>query len=500
MISPTGKAFTVTGITSEIKKCLEGTIGRVEVTGEISNLRPPSASGHLYFTLKDATAQLNAVIYANTLRTISPAPVNGQKVNVTGEISVYAQRGSYQITVRKLTQVGAGDLMAQFEAMKAKLNAEGLFDQAKKKPLPFLPRHIGIVTAPTGAAIRDMINVLTRRFPNLDILIAPARVQGAGAAEEIAQGIRDLNEVGDPLSRILPQYPKREVIIVARGGGSLEDLWSFNEEVVARAVYASDLPVISGVGHEIDFTICDFTADYRAPTPSAAAEIVVKPKKDLADRVGVLAGKVDGILDRKVTEMRGRLDAMKSHRVFSEPAHIVENYAQHVDYLAARSDTALDSSLAEGKRRLSDLSARLDLQRAQCLPELRNRIADLSARLDIQRAKCLPELRNRLVRLSEQASRAIEVTVEKRRRTLDLAAGKLTALSPVKVLERGYSITLLDDGRALRTPEEAPAGTRLTTKLSGGKSVVSVVGGRARPAVRKTEKMNSGQEQLDLFA
>ncbi len=474
MPNPSGKPFTVTEITQKIKSLLEGTVGTVQITGELSNVRPPSANGHLYFTIKDSGAQIGAVMFAGNLRSVAFRPENGVQVNATGDISVYAQRGQYQIVVRKMTPVGQGDLMAQFEAMKRKLQAEGLFDQAHKRPLPFLPRHIGIVTAPTGAAIRDMVNVLSRRFPNLDILIAPARVQGSGAAEEIAQGIRDLNEVGDPDGRVLPGLPRREVIIVGRGGGSLEDLWSFNEEVVARAVYDSAIPVISAVGHEIDFSICDFTADYRAPTPSAAAEIVIRPKSDLQGGVEALADRLAQALERVRSDRRGRLATAASHRVFAEPAHAVEHYAQHVDMLTSRAGAALEGRLAG----------------------LRRRFAEACATLEIQRSRRLPELRNRLAAISDRADRTLDKALDARHGAIDAAARQLAALSPVAVLERGYSITLLDDGRVLRAPADAPAGTRLTTRLAAGKSVSSVVGGspRSRKPSRPADK-----RQLNLF-
>ena len=477
MINPTGKPFTVTEITQKIKGLLEGSIGTVQITGELSNIRPPSSNGHLYFTIKDAGAQIGAVMFAGNLRMVSFRPENGVKVDATGEISVYAQRGVYQIVVRKMTPVGQGDLMARFEELKRKLNAEGLFDAAHKRPLPFLPRHIGIVTAPTGAAIRDMVTVLSRRFPNLDILIAPAKVQGVGAAEEIAQGIRDLNEVGNPSGRLLPGLPRREVIIVGRGGGSLEDLWSFNEEVVARAVYASQIPVISAVGHEIDFTISDFVADKRAPTPSAAAEIVVRQKEDLLVSVEVLDDRLEKALDRIVVDRRNRLSAAKNHRVFIEPSHAVEHYSQHIDFLSSRMASALEERATR----------------------LRQRFADARSALEIQRSRRLPELRTSLTSLSDRATRALEKVIEARKREIEAASRQLSALSPVAVLERGYSITLLDNGRALRDPSEAPSGTRLKTLLAAGKSVTSYVGFKPHA---KHQKQDGGDSalQLDLFS
>lgn len=476
MLNPNGKPFTVSEITRKIKALLEGNIGLVEITGELSNVRPPSANGHMYFTIKDATAQLGAVVYANTLRTLSVRPENGALVTVTGEISVYAQRGTYQITIRKMTPVGRGDLMEKFEAMKRKLEAEGLFDQAHKRPLPSLPRHIGIVTAPTGAAIRDMINVLTRRYPNLDILIAPAKVQGEGAAETIASGIEALNKVGDPNGNVLPDYPRRDVIIVGRGGGSLEDLWAFNEEVVARAVYNSNIPIISGVGHEIDFSICDFTADYRAPTPSAAAEVVIGRKSDFLSTVDVLRERMLNSLRHRYSDVRGRLKAVATHRVFSEPTHAVESYAQHLDYLAARSVGALETTVSSRKQTLSRLKAAIDIQQSRRLPELQNRIGFLF----------------------ERSSRALDKRLDAVKNSIETSARQLSALSPVAVLERGYSITLLDNGKALRNPEEAPSGTKLTTRLAHGKKVISYVDGAKHKKAATPANLNPDQLQLLL--
>ena len=477
MLNPTGKPFTVTEITQKIKSLLEGSVGTVQITGELSNVRPPSSNGHLYFTIKDAGAQIGAVMFAGNLRAVSFKPENGVKVDATGEISVYAQRGVYQIVVRKMSPVGQGDLMARFEEMKRKLQAEGLFDAGHKRPLPYLPRHIGIVTAPTGAAIRDMVTVLSRRFPNLDILIAPAKVQGVGAAEEIAQGIRDLNEVGDPHGHLLPDLPRREVIIVGRGGGSLEDLWSFNEEVTARAVYASKIPVISAVGHEIDFTICDFAADKRAPTPSAAAEIVVRQKSDLLGGIEMLADRLDKALGSVVGDRRNRLSAARNHRVFIEPAHAVEHYSQHLDFISSRMASALEGRLTD----------------------LRRRFADASSMLEIQRSRRLPELKASIASLSDRAARALEKTLEARKSEIDALSRQLNALSPVAVLERGYSITLLDSGKALRDPAEAPVGTRLKTMLSAGKSVTSYVGSRPQSR-RQNHGGGDSALQLDLFA
>ena len=297
------QTYTVTQLTERIKKSIETSVGTVWVEGEISNLRRHT-SGITYFTLKDAHAQLNAILFANV--TVDFKPADGQAVRIQGPVTVYAPQGKYQIVVRRMEPAGQGELMARFEALKQKLKAEGLFDRPRRK-IPLLPQHIGIVTSPTGAALRDILNILGRRFPNLDILIRGARVQGDGAAGEIALGIQRLNAVGDPDGVVLPDHPPIDVIIVTRGGGSLEDLWPFNEEVVARAIAASRIPVISAVGHEIDTTISDFVADLRCPTPSAAAEQLIAPKRDLEEQVATHARRLRRQMGHRLDLLRGRL-------------------------------------------------------------------------------------------------------------------------------------------------------------------------------------------------
>src|SRR4030081_125985 len=274
------KIFTVAELTRSIRGTLETKFGAVWVQGEISNykLHP---SGHQYFTLKDQRAQISCVIFRSTMLPPREAIADGAQVQVYGNLSVFEARGQYQLSVQILQPRGLGVLQAKFEALKRKLEAEGLFAAERQRALPKFPRRIGIVTSPSGAAIRDILNVLKRRAPWLQILINPVRVQGSGAAAEIAVAIRELampNKSWEPV----------DLIVIARGGGSMEDLWEFNEEIVARTIVDVGVPIVSAIGHEIDFTICDFVADLRAPTPSAAAELVVKNKQDLVDRIGLL--------------------------------------------------------------------------------------------------------------------------------------------------------------------------------------------------------------------
>ncbi len=404
--------YTVTLLTRRIKQAVESSVGRVWVEGEISNLRRP-ASGHLYFTLKDENAQLTAVWFRGAQQGAAVRPADGMLVRVYGEITVYERGGNYQVLVRLMEEAGLGTLQARFEALKKRLAAEGLFEAARKRPLPLLPRCVGVVTSPTGAAVRDILNVLGRRFPNLHVVIAPARVQGEGAAAEIAAAIALLNARGEA-----------DVMIVGRGGGSLEDLWCFNEEVVARAIAASRIPVISAVGHEIDFTISDFTADLRAPTPSAAAELVVGRKDAFEERLAGYARELESRLRERLLRWRHRYEAAAGSYAFRAPANVLRQYAQRLD--------AAELRLGHG-----------------------------------------PQQRlNRVVRVLEDARRrlghAAERNVDRQREAARRLALQLRALNPLAVLERGYSVTRGDDGRVLKRAGDVRAGERLTTRVADG--------------------------------
>jgi len=429
------RIYTVAELTRLVKQTLEDEVGRVWVEGEISNFRR-QASGHCYFTLKDERAQLSAVLFAGAQRGVKADLADGMLVRLCGDLSVYEPRGQYQLIVRQVEAGGQGMLMARFEALKRQLQAEGLFDEARKRPLPLLPRHVGIVTSPTGAAIRDILTIITRRFPNLHVVLAPVRVQGAGAAEEIAAAIDHLNALsagavngaaGGPLTAPL------DVLIVGRGGGSIEDLWCFNEECVARAIARSELPVISAVGHEIDFTISDFVADVRAPTPSAAAELVVGRKEDFEETLRHQARNLRQTLRQRLTELRGRLETARASHVFRAPRHTVERAAQALDALEMRLKQALSGSAERQRRRVG---------------ELRRRMAHAAP--------------NELQRRQQQVA-ALE--------------RQLRALSPVAVLERGYSLTRTADGRLVKSVRQVSAGARLCTQVADG-TFESVVDGR----------------------
>ena len=337
--------YSVTDITKAIKGELEEQFANVWVEGEISNLATPR-SGHIYFTLKDEGGQLRAVIFKYVGKHLKFLPENGMQVLVRGSISVYAPRGEYQLVANYAEPRGAGALQAAFEQLKQRLEAEGLFDKQHKKPLPLLPKKIGVVTSATGAAIRDILNVVNRRFANVHILIAPVRVQGSEAPGEIAAAIEKFN-----------QLPDIDVLIVGRGGGSLEDLWAFNEEIVARSIFASEIPIISAVGHEIDFTIADFVADVRAPTPSAAAELVVQNKENLVRTVDVLATRLKNAFLYFLTHIK---DAVQQYTIrLQDPRKRVGELQQRLDDLQRRLTTAFQHLMEKKRYQLETFAGKL---------------------------------------------------------------------------------------------------------------------------------------------
>ena len=313
--------MTITELTRQIKFSLESSFPRVWVEGEISNFKQHT-SGHLYFTLKDEGAQLSALMWRSRVANLTFQPEDGMKVIVRGSITVYPPRGNYQLDADQIQPLGLGELQQAFERLKRKLDAEGLFDTDHKKPIPEFPERIGIITSETGAALQDIRSVLSRRHPSVVLILAPVRVQGAGAAEEIADAIKFMNQISGI-----------DVLIVGRGGGSLEDLWAFNEESVARAIYASKIPIISAVGHEIDFSIADFTADMRAPTPSAAAELVVRDRSELLEDIGNMCYTMHGALDNQMSGLRERTLSLVTSYSFNRPKDLVREFSQRLDEL-----------------------------------------------------------------------------------------------------------------------------------------------------------------------
>ena len=440
------KVLTVWELTSDIKRLLEKQIGSVWVSGEISNLRAQS-SGHVYFTLKDVAAQLSCVLFRGTPAAQRQLLADGQKVLLQGDVTVYEARGQYQLIVRAVELQGVGALQAAFEKLKQKLAAAGWFAPERKRPLPCCPQRIGLVTSPTGAAIRDVLHVIQRRNPALEIVLAPCRVQGEGAAAEIAEAIRLLNEFSAGGSQseepeasqseisqsLLTSAPagKLDLILVTRGGGSLEDLWAFNEEIVARAIFESVVPVVSAVGHEIDFSIADFVADLRAATPSVAAEIITE---------GVFASR-EFVLD---APLRLRQLARRS----------LERKAGDFDALAAR------LARLHPRRRLDECYQRLDDLQSGLWRHLKQ-----AAR---SRGLVLQNLAGRFLR-AQPSSR-----LPLRREALRQLEKRLHALGPEQVLARGYSLTTdAATGAVLRDAAQVTAGQKLKTRLAKGE-VVSV--------------------------
>jgi exodeoxyribonuclease VII large subunit len=361
-LDSTRNILTISEITRKIKGVLELGFPDVWVRGEISNFKRHT-SGHLYFTLKDEGAQLQAVMWRGLVQGLFFTPQEGMKVIAHGRISLYEPRGSYQIVVSELRPLGVGELQLAFERLKSKLASEGLFDEEHKKPLPEYPETIGVVTSPSGAAIQDIVSVISRRFPSVLLILRPVKVQGEGAADEISRAIKDFNEFGCV-----------DVIIVSRGGGSLEDLWAFNEESVARAIYASNIPVVSAVGHQIDFTISDFVADVRAATPSAAAEMVVSNRFDLLDNVGNFYYTMSRILKDKIDSFKIGIGNLVASYSFAQPRKHFEGYTQRVDELSRSMDKSVihlmklwrHESLSLQKR-INSLSPELVLKRGYAI-------------------------------------------------------------------------------------------------------------------------------------
>lgn len=339
--------LSVSQLTGRIKAMLEGGFPSVLVQGELSGCKLHS-SGHFYFTLKDEGAALSGVMWRSRVSGLQLVPKDGMKVVVSGKITVYEPRGNYQIDAASIRPVGVGELQEAFERLKAKLAAEGLFDQSRKKKLPRYPSRIGIVTSPTGAAFQDVLKVLSRRFPLVEVVLSPAQVQGAGAAEQIARAIGELNRLGGI-----------DLMIVGRGGGSIEDLWAFNEEVVARAIAASKVPVVSAVGHEVDFTIADFVSDLRAPTPSAAAEMVVPDGAEVLENLSNMAYTLKETMMTSLEDRQVFIRHILKSHAFNRPLDLLHRYSQRVDELERSAGMASEHALAVARLRCEGLSQRL---------------------------------------------------------------------------------------------------------------------------------------------
>lgn len=415
------KVLTVSELTRSIRGTLEAKFGAVWVQGEVSNYKA-HPNGHQYFTLKDARAQIACVIWRDTMAPLRseggrPVLADGAQIQIFGTVSVFEARGQYQIIVQIVQPRGLGALQAKFETLKRKLEAEGLFDPARKRAMPKFPRRIGIVTSPSGAAIRDILNVVRRRAPWLSILISPVRVQGTGAAQEIAVAIRELASPNENFAPV-------DLIIVARGGGSLEDLWEFNEEIVARAIASVDVPIVSAIGHEIDFTIADFVADMRAPTPSAAAELIVRDVVDLVRDLEGCTRRLGRELLNRIRDAQQRLDHAREtlRRCLG---HKIDNYRRGLAHAIA---------VLQARSPVRELMLR------------RNRFGDLQRRLRESPARILENARHRFQKIE----------------------GILRVLGPDATLRRGYSITLDQRGKLIRSVATIRPKMKIKTRVSDG--------------------------------
>jgi exodeoxyribonuclease VII large subunit len=454
----TRKVLSVSELTAQVRRLLEQQVGAIWVTGEVTNLRVQS-SGHMYFTLKDANAQLSCVLFRGETATHRELLQDGQKLLLQGDVTVYESRGQYQLIVRAVELQGIGALQIAFEKLKQKLQAEGLFAHERKRPLPKYPQCIGLVTSPTGAAIRDVLHVVRRRNPALQIILAPCRVQGQGAAAEIAASIGLLNEFHR-------SQPVVDLILVTRGGGSQEDLWAFNEEIVARAIFESSLPVVSAVGHEIDFTISDFVADLRAATPSAAAEIITEGVFSSLQFVSRSTARIGQQTARQLAGKRDWLDRTGQRLARAHPRRRFNEWLQRLD----EAQTGLLRSVREAAR------------------EHRNAFRNLAERLlRLRPVQLLNQRRERFERGRQRLRELARHRFRERQNRLEAVRDRLRLLGPEQILARGYSITSdVRTGKVLREALQVEAGQRLKTRLKAGEVLSRVestsTGSRARIA------------------
>jgi exodeoxyribonuclease VII large subunit len=448
----TRRVWLVRQLVAQVRELVEQEYGDVWVEGEISNFRP-APSGHIYFTLKDADAQLPVVLFRRQAMLLRFRPEDGLHVLVRGHVSVYEQRGQMQLVAETMEPVGAGSLQLAFEQLKERLKAEGLFDAARKRPLPAFPRTVGIVTSPTGAVIRDFLNIVARRHSGLNVLLFPVSVQGDQAAAEIEAAIVQLDSSG-----------LVDVIVLARGGGSLEDLAAFNSERVARAIAATRLPVVSAIGHETDFTIADFAADLRAPTPSAAAELITEAQHKIAEHLANQYHRLDRAVRFQLLHARQRLTrSAVADRSESRISTLLHRQAQRLDDLAFRAESALTSQLHRHQHSVSGLAAAV-------------------LRHDPRQA--LAHARERLQACGNRLHRALERLLHTSAATVGALDARLHSLSPLAVLDRGYALVLSAEGSVIRSIAQVTPGDQVTTRLAEGTFVsrVETTAGRAEGA------------------
>ena len=441
------RPLTVSELTSSVRNALESRFSSVWVEGEISNFKAHS-SGHWYFTIKDQGAQLRAKCFRSTNTRIRFRPTDGLHIRARGRLSVYEPRGEYELVVEALDPVGEGALRIAFEQLRDRLQAEGLFARELKRQLPVFPRRVGVVTSPTGAAIRDILNVISRRTRTVHVLFSPARVQGDGAGRDIARAIRLINDHHREAERQGRTDDLVNVLIVGRGGGSTEDLWAFNEEEVARAIRASAIPVISAVGHETDFTIADFTADLRAATPSAAAELVAAKEDEICAGLSELGRTLSRLMRFKISEARNRVQQQALSQAFDE----------------------VRGRLRIAQRETTSATHRLQILVGQTVRNAQGRTERMAFKLSPERLHTL--LSNATIRFESarnSCNASVKSQVEEARARLGLAAASLDALSPLAVLQRGYAIAESEDGRLLRDARAISVGDAVRVRLAKGR-------------------------------
>ncbi len=439
--APSRRIWRVADLVSSVRTTVERSYTDVWVEGEISNFRA-AESGHLYFALKDGDALLRVVMFRMQARLLRFRPDNGMQIIARGRVTIYEQRGEMQLSAEFLEPLGAGALQLAFEQLKKKLAQEGLFDQSRKRPIPQLPRRIGIVTSPRGAALQDMLNVLARRHESVGILIYPAQVQGEPAALEVASGIRYFNRTKNV-----------DVIIVARGGGSIEDLAAFNDEGLARAISSSQLPVISAVGHETDFTIADFVADLRAPTPSAAAELVIESKHQLAEHLAQLHQRLGRAARYRLLMAKSQLNHLAQHGAFARMQEVIARRGQRLDDLVYRMGASHQKLLHEYRRRLEIAAARV-------------------RHFDFRRS--LAVTRTKLQAGTDALARSMRSLLAARQANLKQATATLEALSPVKILERGYALVFDSSGALVKDATQLAPGDEISARVGKGSFTAEV--------------------------
>ena len=430
----TPQIYSVSEITNGVKATLEFAFDSVWIQGEISNLRIPG-SKHAYFVLKDDRSQIRCVLFKGSQVGLEVQPEDGKEVKLLGHVTVYEARGDYQVVVKRIKSIGDGKLQEKFEKLRDRLNQEGLFGEDRKKPIPQFPWKVGVVTSATGAAIRDIINIIQRRNPKVSVLVYPVKVQGEGSAEEISEAIQQMNKIND-----------LDVLIVGRGGGSIEDLWAFNEEIVARAISKSTLPVVSAVGHEIDFTIADFVADLRAPTPSAAAELVVPLLDEQTRKLNMMAKQLLVILQNKIQKYADLLKRLMGRRFFKDPMYIMQPQVQRLDDLNNRLFRGLDQWVLVQGQKLSGMIHQL----VQLTP-----------------AKNIRQLGEKKALFHHLLVQNVHSRIRFDRERFDGVLKNINALSPLAILDRGYSIAIFQ-GKALTQNDRIMEGDSIRIRLAKG--------------------------------